>query len=216
MTHRIHSLVVLVVSVFGALVFGVPALSVELSSMDRAAFWQIIDATRREANNDPGMQVDRLRAALRRLSAQDVLAFHRTLTIYHARTYDWNLWGASYVIGGGRSDDGFYYFGLWLISKGEAVYEDALRDPETLVAVILPADGDCELEAFGYVPGEVWREKTGDDDISDDAFPPGSAEGERIGQAIGNPTGELWADEAELQARFPKLWQRFSQSPGAP
>jgi Protein of unknown function (DUF4240) len=62
-----------------------------------------------------------------------------------ADSYDWGLWGAAYVIDGGCSDDGFDYFRAYLISRGRAVFEAAMADPDSLA--------DADLEG-----GEMWED----------------------------------------------------------
>jgi hypothetical protein len=128
------------------------------------------------------------------------------------RAYDWNLWGAAYLIEGGCSDDGFEYFRRWLISMGREVYEAALRDPESLADVagqpgIEFDDLGTEFEEFGYVAYEVYEEKTGRE-LVDDIQPlssPGPSARSR------EPAGYGWDfdDEDEVRRRFPKLMAKF-------
>src|SRR4051812_35630258 len=49
-------------------------------------------------------------------------------------------WAAAYLINGGASDDGFYYWRCWLVGMGKAVYEAALRDPDSLAGVVAGSD----------------------------------------------------------------------------
>jgi Protein of unknown function (DUF4240) len=37
-----------------------------------------------------------------------------------AESYDWNLWGAVYLMQGGCSDDAFDYFRGWLVMQGRS------------------------------------------------------------------------------------------------
>ncbi len=167
--------------------------------MEKIKFWTIIDASRDAAEGDAEAQLETLSEALAVLSPDDIVAFDRHLSAYHIRAYDWALWGAAYVIGGGCSDDGFMDFRGWLISRGEQVYEAALLDPESLVDVVTDEDGECQVEGFQYIASQVWEETTGKEA---DEFPEHELEYQS------EPTGSPWEEE-DLEVRFPKLCKRF-------
>ncbi len=169
--------------------------------MDRTQFWAIIDASRRQADNDPEAQVETLRAQLEALAPEEIVRFQEFFDDCWARAYRWDLWAAAYIIGGGCSDDGFMDFRAWLISRGEKVFEAALKDPESLVKVVREEDDECQFEGLQYVASRVWEEKTGGD-MSE--FPrKGSTQPKK-------PVGEPWSEKAaELKQRLPKLWKRF-------
>jgi hypothetical protein len=59
--------------------------------------------------------------------------FEHELSQRMAETYRWDLWAVAYVANGGESDDGFEDFRGWLITRGRARYEEALRDPPAAV-----------------------------------------------------------------------------------
>lgn len=127
-------------------------------------------------------------------SPSDVRAFQNHYSTLHARAYHRDLWGAAYIISGGCSDDGFHYFRDWLISEGQATYEAALADPESLAGLTLPEV--CENESYGYVAGEVYEELTGSEmDLEPHAGP-------------SDPIGDPW-DEDELYDRFPVLAAKY-------
>ncbi len=163
--------------------------------MDAARFWQLIDASRREAEGDPEQQMEILREKLAELPESEIVEFDRLFTEVQVRAYTWDLWGAAYLIGGGCSDDGFTDFRGWLIAKGQKVYEAALADPESLPQRMTDEDADGQIEGFQYVATDAWAERTGRDRSE---FPhaaiPHPAE----------PSGEPWTDD-DLPTRFPKL-----------
>jgi hypothetical protein len=167
--------------------------------MDKAAFWKLIDGSRRSSDGDPEAQIETLGELLSALEPVEIVAFDRILSDYHDRAYNWNLWGAAYIIGGGCSDDGFADFRGWLISRGEKAFENALLDPETLVKVVKEDDGECQIEGFQYIASQTWEQKTG---RSAGEFP--RHEFERHAE----PTGEKW-EEDDLETRFPKLCKKF-------
>jgi hypothetical protein len=167
--------------------------------MDKAAFWKLIDGSRRSSDGDPEAQIETLGELLSALEPVEIVAFDRILSEYHDRAYNWNLWGAAYIIGGGCSDDGFADFRGWLISRGEKAFENALLDPEILVKVVKEDDGECQIEGFQYIASQTWEQKT---DLSAGEFP--RHEFARHAE----PTGEKW-EEDDLETRFPKLCKKF-------
>ena len=170
--------------------------------MDQATFWRLIASSRKKARGDLDTQVNALREQLQQLAPEEIVQFDRIFRAYWARAYTWDLWAAAYLIGGGCSDDGFLDFRGWLISKGEKVYEAALKDPESLVKVVKESDGDCQYEGFQYVASQAWEQRTGK---GMNAFPDSG-----VWQAA-KPAGEPWSEEGDdLQRRFPKLWKKFA------
>lgn len=167
--------------------------------MDKNDFWKLIDDARLAAGSEPEGQIEALTAQLADLPPDEIVAFDRILSEYHTRAYDWSLWGAAYVIGGGCSDDGFMDFRGWLISRGEKDYEAALANPESLVEVVTDSDGDCQIEGFQYIASQVWEQKTGK---SGDDFPSHDIEYRE------DPSGTPWEEE-ELEQRFPMLCDKF-------
>jgi hypothetical protein len=167
--------------------------------MDKSTFWQIIDSSRADADGDAEAQVETLGERLADLEPAEIVEFDRWFSEYHDRAYDYPLWGAAYLIGGGCSDDGFMDFRGWLISRGEAVYEAALANPDSLANVV-DDDADCQVEGFQYAPSQAWEEKTGK---SFKEFPRHSF------ARKAEPSGKEW-DEEDLDALFPALGKKFS------
>jgi hypothetical protein len=166
-------------------------------------FWQLIDESRAAAGGARDMasaaeQADHLEELLLREAPADIVDFERLFSSHLARSYDWGLWGAAYVINGGCSDDAFDYFRAWLIGQGKAVFDAALADPDSLVERV---DDEIECEELLYVAGRAYEERTGDDlpsltlDLPDE------------------PRGTSW-DEEDLPKRFPRLSERFGMPEG--
>ena len=161
--------------------------------MDEQRFWSIIEAARRGADDDVDEYAKALATELRRETPQEVAAFEEILDRVIASAYHWPLWGAAYVINGGCSDDGFYYFRGWLVMQGEAVFRKALADPDSL-ADVLQDDVDAECEEMLYVAGYVYEEKTGSElSLAGMAHDP-----------VTGPTGESWEEE-DLPRLLPRL-----------
>ncbi len=126
--------------------------------MTKDEFWEHIRATRRL---DPDEHAERLAARLAKLPVKEILSFGRWWQTMKARSYTWKLWGAAYLINGGCSNDGFEYFRNWLILRGREVFEAAVRDPESLAAVL---KGDGEVEAEVTPAYDAYCAATGEDD----------------------------------------------------
>ena len=104
--------------------------------MDEQTFWGLIDQSRMDMDGDLDAQHEILVSKLSQYSPEEILEFDRILNKYNRESYTSDLWAAAYIINGGCSDDGFDYFRGWLISKGRKVYEDALKNPESLTDII--------------------------------------------------------------------------------
>jgi hypothetical protein len=100
--------------------------------------------------------------------ADEIVSYAQPLSDLLASSYRADLWAAAYLINGGASDDGFEYFRGWLISQGQAVFEAALADPDSLAGVpaVVDAAGTGEDLEDENVLGIVWyayRQATGQD-----------------------------------------------------
>src|SRR5438105_2559389 len=107
-----------------------------LAKVDATQFWQLVDAARATGGSDADGVAAALTLALRQLPPEEIVAFDDLLWEQLARSYHWDLWAGAYVLNGGCSDDCFDYFRGWLIAQGQAVFEAALRDPDSLVDIV--------------------------------------------------------------------------------
>ncbi|MEI7687359.1 MAG: DUF4240 domain-containing protein [Planctomycetota bacterium] len=165
--------------------------------MTEREFWSLFDTAREQAGDaetyeNDGPQI--LQELLEKLSAKEIESFNTIFNRKYYAAYRWDLWAAAYIIGGGCSDDGFMDFRSELISRGQAVYEAALKDPESLADVEPSVEG---LEGWQYVAGRAYTEKTGDE-LPDN--------GERQAE---EPMGERW-DEDNVSDLFPRLAEKFN------
>lgn len=164
--------------------------------MTTAAFWQIIDDSVAAAGTDQQAQIKFLHWKLKELPPEEIVAFECEYDTRRNEAYTWDLWGAAYLINGGCSDDGFEYFRAWLISRGRAVFEAALANPDTLAAHVEAGRDDYEFEAFLYLPRAVYKETTGK-----------NADYKTGVEFKKEPDGEDWDfdDDAAISARLPML-----------
>jgi len=219
MTHKAVSLAVLIVAISGATVtnsvghaeamnasqgtLGQRAEEIKPMSDDR--FWALIEPTTAFENN-PERQIASLHSALANLPIDEIEGFEVVFREQMTRSYSWDLWGATYVVHGGASDDGFEYFRCWLISKGRRIFEKVLADPDRLADVLAAkVEGVLEFEEFAYVARKVWGEKVGR---------PGHQMPNVANTIYPGPSGTKFDDgAADLAKRYPKLWRRFGTKP---
>jgi Protein of unknown function (DUF4240) len=161
--------------------------------MDTTTFWKLIEDAKQLSGGNPERQVAELTDALSALEASNIIAFDAHFDQLMAVSYTRELWAAAYIINGGCSNDCFDYFRGWLIAQGEAVFHNALHNPETLVEVVEPEE--AELEEILYVAQEAYERKTGQE----------LPQGERV---IWELNDELW-DEETKYAMYPKLATKF-------
>jgi hypothetical protein len=136
------------------------------------------------------------------------------------RVDTWQMWGAATVIlHGWCSDDGFWYFQLWLISQGRETFEQAAVDPDALADV--PA-----VQALAGRPKREWGEKWPGweelDYVADDAY----GDADRLFHALTRrghrfrsspaPADEKWdlSDRSEVDRRYPRLSALFANGGG--
>ena len=160
--------------------------------MTKDDFWNLIEKSKQlVGDGDCYDQAEIVQSLLEELNPTDIEDFDRFYDEMRLESYDQQLWAAAYIINGGCSDDGFEYFRGWLISRGKEVFENAVKDPGTLVSEIPKEDEDLEYEDMLYVARNAYEKKTGEE-IPD--RPP----------LEWNLKGEDW-DEDKVDSLYPEL-----------
>ncbi len=129
--------------------------------MTREEFWAIINSTL-EAK-DQKEQFKLIKAEVSKLNAAEILTFSEIMRGLQCKSARWEIWGAGRIIKGYCFGKNFESFLLWIISKGQSVYENALINPDSLVEGVTQRDID-EGVSFGrlsHIAWEVYEEKTG-------------------------------------------------------
>jgi hypothetical protein len=155
--------------------------------------WSIVERAMQASGGELAAACDAFRTELDRLDDDQLVRVEAAFCFAMRRAYDWNVWGAAYVILGGCSDDSFWDFRAGLISLGREVYEAALRDPESLAAVD-DVENKTLMEGFQYVPGKLLEER--------------GLESMGGGHGTGGPAGKSWTENL-LKDKYPKLTARF-------
>ncbi|MBX2856764.1 MAG: DUF4240 domain-containing protein [Rhodobacteraceae bacterium] len=155
--------------------------------MSQDKFWEIIELT---ISEDQDEQAERLKTTLEALNLEQIRSFQKHLDeVLHKVSYTWDLWAAAYIINSGASDDSFEYFRAWLISRGKAIFDTALKDPESLIGLSTPYE--TEFESFIYIANDIHEARAGEVAL-------------REGQHPKEPEGEQW-DEDTVHTKYPKL-----------
>ena len=166
------------------------------------------DEAREESGDDEERFLEVLERGLMELPPNAIEGFRERLDDVLARAYRWDLWAAAYIINGGASDDGFQYFRAWLVSRGQSVFEQALKDPEGLETFV-PNDSAwfAEFEEMLYLPVYALEQKTGEEVPLREPL--------ETTEELAEPAGKPW-DETTVEKLYPGLARqakaRFSPS----
>ena len=129
---------------------------------DEKYYWQLVKESVRFSTTQFG-QEEYLIGRLLHYSPHDLIGF-RLLTdrlVHDAHSSE--LWCAARIMNNGCGDDAFEYFKCWVISRGEEVYKNAVKDPDTLVTEIQVGRRWYEFELFWYAPNNAFKMLTGKD-----------------------------------------------------
>ncbi|GIH71677.1 DUF4240 domain-containing protein [Sphaerimonospora thailandensis] len=196
--------------------------------MDVDEFWFLIERSARETDGKDA-RLEWLRNQLARRSAEDIVDFAEWLRLARKKVDTWLMWGAMRASFGYGSDDGFWYFQMWLVGLGREAFERVAHAPDDLVdlpvvqrllvrrrdwvrlsdaeAMRVPMWTDDEwpeFECLDYVGDEAWEKATGRD--SDELFEALRCRG-HAPQASPEPDDEKWEldDPEESARRLPKI-----------
>lgn len=128
------------------------------------------------------------------LSLDEILEFHIAMRKQINRAYNWELWGATYLLMGGCSDDSFEYFIGWLMVQGQERFESTLANPDALAEF---GDEDAECESFLYVGYQAFEERAGTDAPVDPDLP-----------ELSDDTEFDFDDDDVMRKRYPKIWAK--------
>jgi hypothetical protein len=194
--------------------------------VDIDSFWKLIEECRRQTRGRDE-RLAWLRDELSRRPLTEIVQFQVRLDEVTYEAFTWDLWAAAErIFGGWCSDDGFCYFGLWMVGLGRNAFSRAIVDPDALADTPevqclvghpreLWNDDWPEWESLDYVAMEAYGLLVGIDDDCGDAFyeaveaEQGDIEGSR------GPLGEQWdvRSEGEATRKLPRLSTMFPLRP---
>ncbi|MBE3010379.1 DUF4240 domain-containing protein [Microbispora sp. NEAU-D428] len=199
--------------------------------MDIDEFWHLIEQSGRESEGKEA-RLAWLRERLARRSAEEIADFEEWLWRARMKVDTWLMWGAMRALFFFGSNDGFWYFQMWLVGLGREAFErvasepDALADlPEVRRLVMkqreglrspdmdLPywtADDWPEFECLDYVAGDAWEQATGTD--REGLYDAMESRGHRL-YSDPRPTDEEWELDSweETARRLPRVHRYMTQ-----
>jgi hypothetical protein len=129
--------------------------------MSEEEFWSIISNARNKSTNSEELALHVTRT-LEKQSIDSILGFDYWFSKFHYGSCTSDLWCTAYVAMRGCTEDAFDYFRAWIIGQGKEVFEAALKEPDTLVAVLDSAGADrLENEALLVAAPRAYEAKTG-------------------------------------------------------
>ncbi|UOQ72785.1 DUF4240 domain-containing protein [Hymenobacter cellulosilyticus] len=174
--------------------------------MTNSEFWQLLDASKAAAAGSQTIQADFLSEQLAALEPEQIIEFERRLRENLREADDYSIMAALKILDGYVMDDSYLYFRCWLIGQGQAVFQNALRDADSLAQVVQEAYQ--EFENLLYVATEAYGRRTGRRE-EDDTFPRSVAAEQGLDYDLGSETkGQDWREE-QLPKLLPRLWKKF-------
>ncbi|MEW1546365.1 DUF4240 domain-containing protein [Streptomyces tsukubensis] len=179
--------------------------------MDTDEFWTVIE-TARAASDKPFAEA--LTDVLAELPLERILDYDERFHTVRESVYRWDVWAASYLIGGWFSDDGFIDFRAGLISLGRDWFEQVAAAPDSLAGhpLVVGSGTVDDLEeallqedANYAAPGAYDRVTGVEDSYYDAQEAREAARPER--EDVEPDMGEKWdfADDGEMRRRLPRL-----------
>jgi len=117
-------------------------------------FWNLIEQCK-DAQR-PEVVLEEL---LNGLSVKELMTFNHYFEWLENYASREDIWCAAYLLNGGCSDDGFSDFRRGLIAEGRSVYEQVIKNPDSLQAQW--GKGYLSNESFGWVARRVFVRKMG-------------------------------------------------------
>jgi Protein of unknown function (DUF4240) len=167
------------------------------SGMDDQQFWTIIEECHSTSRGNVDQKDQLIKAAIRRLSRNETLVFYRIFQRMMDTAFTWPLWGAAYVVNGGCGDDSFTDFRASLISRGRAVFNKAVADPDSLAEDVIDVSNWFH-EGFQYAILEEVKKNIG-------------AHPGRVSPLPSSPAGPRWT-EATVKKLYPRLIQKLARA----
>ena len=183
--------------------------SEQIGIMDRNQYWTIMECSL-TCGDDQETQLDFLREALRSLPLKDLAGFQILTDQLRYESYTTDLWCACFLMNDGASDDCFEYFRCWLITRGREVFENAVKNPDSLTDVVTGDEEFFDCESLMYLASEVFEERTGEENDLNEYI-----NYEKFSLAEGNypkPVFRWSEDDPESQKKIcPRLYAMYAQ-----
>lgn len=147
--------------------------------MNKENFWENIHKSRTNAGRNDQQFLLGITDALSKLDNSQLGEFKAIFNEYREIAYTPGLWDAAMIMNGLYcTSERFMDFRAWMISQGKEVYLEALANPDSLAAI--DTSGEYALEGFAYVCDDVYRNRTGEKFLPDEAVKLKTSEKEKI------------------------------------
>jgi len=185
-------------------------LMVKASPITEESFWELIN-TAKKMGKEVMDQVRWIVLQLSKKPIKEIVKFDSILNGYLKKSYTADIWAAATIIMGGCNEDRFEYFRAWLLYLGREIYQDAIKNPETLIPFLREIKNDIpQLEELTFAASWAYEEKTGLDDGSYyDLYEhlAGNMANQNLLQMVWN------MEESVLSKKFPRLWKLYGENP---
>ncbi|RFU69728.1 DUF4240 domain-containing protein [Bacillus sp. V59.32b] len=182
------------------------------STMTEEYFWGLLEKAKNKGE-DQEEQFEWLVTHLSKSPIKEIVRFDYIFNKHYKKSYTSDLWAAAYIVMGGCSDDSFDYFRAWLLYLGKDMYEEAIKDPESIIPHLeaLEEEDMPDFEDILSLACLAYEEKTGlDPDDYYDLYT------KLTDDAMLDSELELdWDedDEERLRNKFPRLWEIYGENP---
>jgi hypothetical protein len=133
-------------------------------NMNQADFWALVNQTNRSSNGDMDTQLQRMIDRLAELAREEIIDCERIILELVRLSFRADLWDACNIMTCEPSESVFAEFQGWLIAQGQAIYEDALDNPETLADSVNVNDRENIIDGrLRDVASEAYYRKLGED-----------------------------------------------------
>ncbi|CCQ10598.1 hypothetical protein PALB_14650 [Pseudoalteromonas luteoviolacea B = ATCC 29581] len=133
------------------------------SNMELDTFWRLV--TLHEHPTEKSCEV--LKKRLSQLEQSELRVFDDLYSRHIKRLWDWQYWGAAYVLCGCNSEYDFLDFCNWLLSRGQTTFERFLAAPDSLPSLCeIPHKDNLPypyIDELDLVPGLLYEEKFNDE-----------------------------------------------------
>lgn len=176
--------------------------------IDSQEFWRIIDFSKQYTAGNNAAQEALLVKILAQYPPSEIVEFECLLRQRLEEADDFSVMAAEKIMQGSVTDDSYIYFRCWLIAQGKMVFAGAVRNPDTLAAVVTD-DVDTDFEQLLYVATDAYKISTGKQ-TEDAGFPRNMAADRGLSYDFGSKTkGQDWTPD-QLPTLLPKLWAKFN------
>jgi hypothetical protein len=173
--------------------------------MTEQLFWNIIEESFNETGGqlfkDSEARSESIIRQLDNLSREDLILFNRHFETKVVEADHYNVMALLFIIEGSVTDDPYLYFRCELVGQGRNVFENAIKDTDSLSGILAP-DIYLQSEYFMKLADKAYLKKFGEGNL-----PSGFAN-----DIYGDTQGEDWEYE-DLPIRFPKLCAKFNYVP---